>query len=201
MARRGVCGIVRAHRAGVRRGRAGRWHHGAVRRLFGRGRWRARLCRESGYRDQRADLRRGWRAGAQARRNEAAGGARRDQAHTGQYGRSRCVWRVEGTVQRPGPPALPTSSEGAGASWSCPCPHGKRCSKKTSTPARKRPCGGHGSRKNPPARVAGRSGSRRPGTRPPGGSWGKRCTTRFSRRRSRLSSPCASRAWRPRRVS
>ena len=57
MARRGVCGIVRAHRAGVRRGRAGRWHHGAVRRLFGRGRWRARPCRESGYRDQRARIR------------------------------------------------------------------------------------------------------------------------------------------------
>ena len=38
MARRGICGIVRPHRARVRRGRAGRWHHGAVRRLFGRGR-------------------------------------------------------------------------------------------------------------------------------------------------------------------
>lgn len=100
-----------------------------------------------------------------------------------------------------GPPALPTSSEGAGASWSCPCPHGKRCSKKTSTPARKRPRGGHGSRENPPARVAGRAGPRRPVMRPPGGSWGNRRTKRFSRRRSRLSSPCASRAWRLRRVS
>ncbi len=85
---------------------------GAPRRQPDRRRRLARQRGQSGCRDHRAHPRRVWRARAQARRNETAVRALRNEFEVGEQDRPGCAVRVQGSAKRHGPAALQAPPHG-----------------------------------------------------------------------------------------